>query len=146
MSQSFTTGLSYGSQKANEDASISEILLAPLNELQALAHTLFLSLSPPQTKPPPPPPASAFLECDKALAAAINLAHVHQVKQRKIDSLETDILQLEAQWRGICTELANGKAELEGMIEEGDERIKAIDEARNGHFSIPIQDVGLIRF
>lgn len=132
MSQSFTTVPSYGSQEVNEDTSISATLLAPLNELQALAHTLFLSLSPPQTKPPPPPPVSAFLECDKALAAAINLAYVHQIKQRKIDILETEILQLEAQWRSICTELANGKVELEEMIEEGDERIKAIDEARKG--------------
>lgn len=112
--------------------SISETLLAPLNELQALAHTLFLSLSPPQTKPPPPPSLSAFLECDSALAKAINLVHVHQVKQRKIDSLETEILHLESQWRDICTQLAQGKAELEEIIEEGDQRIKAIEEAKRG--------------
>lgn len=111
---------------------MSSTLLAPLNELQALSHTLFLSLAPPQSKPPPPPPLSAFLDCDKALASAINLAHVHQIKQRKIDVLEAEILELESQWRDICTELANGKVELEELIEEGDERIKAIDEAKKG--------------
>lgn len=119
----------------NNTTSMSEILLAPLNELQALANTLFLSLSPPQTKPPPQPPLSSFSECDKALASAINLAHVHQIKQRKIDVLEAEILELEAQWREICAELASGKAELEGLIEEGDERIKAIEEAKKGNFA-----------
>jgi mediator of RNA polymerase II transcription subunit 4 len=111
---------------------LSDTLLAPLNELQALAHTLFLSLSPPQSKPPPPPPLSAFLECDKSLARAINLVHVHQIKQRKIDALEAEILQLESQWRDICTQLAQGKTELEEIIEEGDERVKAIEEAKRG--------------
>ncbi|KAF8967679.1 vitamin-D-receptor interacting mediator subunit 4-domain-containing protein [Flammula alnicola] len=116
---------------------MSNTLLAPLNELQALAHTLFLSLSPPQTKPPPPPPLSAFLECDKALASAINLARVHQIKQRKIDALEAEILDLETQWREICVELATGKAELEELIEEGEERIKAIDQAKKASIPYP---------
>ncbi|KAF8159601.1 vitamin-D-receptor interacting mediator subunit 4-domain-containing protein [Crassisporium funariophilum] len=116
---------------------MSSTLLAPLNELQALAHTLFLSLSPPQTKPPPPPPLSAFLECDKALASAINLAQVHQIKQRKIDGLEAEILELEAQWREICTELVDGKTTLEELIEEGNERIKAMEEAKKASIPYP---------
>ena len=116
----------------NHEASMSATLLGPLNELQALANTLFLFLSPPQSKPPPPPPLAAFLNCDRALVSAINLAHVHQIKQRKIDALEAEILDLDAQWREICVELASGKAELEEMIEEGDERIKAIEEAKKG--------------
>jgi mediator of RNA polymerase II transcription subunit 4 len=120
------------SKTHNDGASMSATLLAPLNELQALAHILFLSLSPPQSKPPPPPPISAFLECDKALASAMNLAHTHQIKQRRIDALEAEILDLEAQWREICTELAAGKVELEELIEEGNERIKAIEEAKKG--------------
>lgn len=116
---------------------MSATLLAPLNELQALAHTLFLSLSPPQSKPPPAPPISAFLECDRALASAINLAHTHQIKQRGIDALEAEILDLEAQWREICTELAAGKVELEELIEEGNERIKAIEEAKKASIPYP---------
>ncbi|KDR80590.1 hypothetical protein GALMADRAFT_61191 [Galerina marginata CBS 339.88] len=116
---------------------MSATLLAPLNELQALANTLFLSLSPPQSKPPPPPPLSSFLECDGALASAINLAYVHQIKQRKVDALEAEILDLEAQWREICAELAAGKAELEELIEEGDERIMAIDEAKKASIPYP---------
>ena len=120
---------------------MSATLLAPLNELQALAHTLFLSLSPPQTKPPPPPPISAFLECDKALASAMNLAYTHQIKQREIDTLEAEILDLEAQWREICTELSAGKVELEEIIEEGNERIKAIEEAKKGLITYPLMNI-----
>jgi Vitamin-D-receptor interacting Mediator subunit 4 len=115
-----------------DEASMSSMLLAPLKQLQGLAHTLFLSLSPPQTKPPPPPPLSAFLECDQALASAINLAHIHQIKQRKIDALEAEILALESEWRKICKELAQGKSELEEFIEEGEVRIKAIEQAKKG--------------
>ncbi|KAF8202214.1 vitamin-D-receptor interacting mediator subunit 4-domain-containing protein [Pholiota molesta] len=117
--------------------SMSAILLAPLNELQALSQTLFLSLSPPQSKPPMPPSFSSILECDKALASAINLAHLHQIKQRKIDALEAEILDLDAQWREICVELSTGKAELEELIEEGDQRIKAIDEAKKASIPYP---------
>jgi mediator of RNA polymerase II transcription subunit 4 len=115
-----------------DEASMSSILLTPLNQLQGLAHTLFLSLSPPQTKPPLPPPLSAFLECDRALASAINLAHIHQIKQRKIDALEAGILALECEWRQICKELALGKTELEELVEEGDARIKAIEQTKKG--------------
>ncbi|TFK26245.1 hypothetical protein FA15DRAFT_307245 [Coprinopsis marcescibilis] len=126
-----------GSSKKNEDASMSAILLAPLTDIQSLAHTLFQSLSPPQTKPPPPPPLSAFLECDQKLAAAVNLAHSHQVKQRKIESLEQELLELERSWRDICTELAKGKRELEQIIEDGNERIKAIDTAKKAAIPYP---------
>ncbi|KAG6891247.1 hypothetical protein C0995_008499 [Termitomyces sp. Mi166 len=112
--------------------SMSNVLLAPLNELQALAHTLFLSLSPTQTKPPPPPTLAAFLECDKALSSAVNLAHRHQIKQRRIDALEQEILELEARWRDIASALEGGKRELEEMIEEGEERNKAIELAKKG--------------
>ena len=115
-----------------DEASMSTTLLTPLNQLQRLAQTLFLSLSPPQTKPPLPPALSAFLECDQALASAINLAHVHQIKQRKIDALEAEILALEYKWREVCKELAQGKTELEEFIEEGETRIKAIEQAKKG--------------
>ncbi|KAG6897198.1 hypothetical protein C0992_003495 [Termitomyces sp. T32_za158] len=117
--------------------SMSNILLAPLNELQALAHTLFLSLSPTPTRPPPPPALAAFLECDKALSSAVNLAHKHQIKQRKIDALEQEILELEARWREIASALEGGKRELEEMIEEGEERMKAIELAKNAAIPYP---------
>lgn len=111
---------------------MTSILLAPLNNLQSLSQTLFLSLSPIQTKPPPPPPISAFLSCDEALASAVQLAHTHQIKQRKIERLKSEILELETRWRDICVELENGKKELEVIIKEGDERTKAISEAKSG--------------
>ncbi|KAF9453586.1 hypothetical protein P691DRAFT_800211 [Macrolepiota fuliginosa MF-IS2] len=116
---------------------MSSMLMGPLNELQALSQTLFLSLSPPQTKPPPPPPLDAFLRCDKALADGISVAQTHQIRQRKIESLEAEILDLEAQWRNICEELAKGKKELEELIEEGEERLKAIEKAKKASIPYP---------
>lgn len=121
----------------DSEPSMSAILLSPLNELQSLAHTLFLSLSPAQTKPPPAPSLSAFLECDKALSSAINLAHKHQIRQKNINTLEHEILELEARWREIASELEHGKRELEEMIEEGEERIKAIEAAKKGEIPPP---------
>lgn len=112
--------------------SMSSIILSPLNELQSLSQTLFLSLSPAQTKPPPPPPLSSFLNCDKALSSAIALANTHQIRQRRIEALKDEILALDARWREICMELETGKRELEGMIKEGEERITAIDDAGKG--------------
>ena len=117
------------------ESSMSTTLMTPLNELQALAHTLFQSLSPVQTKPPPAPPLSAFLQCDDALSAAVNLAQKHQIKQRRIDALEVEVLELEARWRVIATELEKGKRELEELIEEGEKRVRAIEEAKKGRFA-----------
>jgi mediator of RNA polymerase II transcription subunit 4 len=112
--------------------SMTSILLEPLNELQSLSQALLLSLSPAQTKPPPPPPVESFLNCDAAIAEALQLAHVHQIKQRRIESLKNEILDLEASWREICSELEKGRQDLQNLIREGDERIKAIVEAKQG--------------
>ncbi|KAJ7355660.1 vitamin-D-receptor interacting mediator subunit 4-domain-containing protein [Mycena olivaceomarginata] len=116
---------------------MSTALLAPLNELQTLAQTLFLALSPVQTKPPPAPPLSAFLACDETLSSAVALAHTHQIKQRKIEALKDEILELDRRWREICTELEAGKRELEEMIEEGEERIKSIEQAKKAAIPYP---------
>jgi mediator of RNA polymerase II transcription subunit 4 len=119
----------------NEPPSMTSILLEPLTLLQSLSQTLFNSLYPAPSKPPLPPPPDAFLDCDRAIAAALQLAHIHQIKQRKIETLKNEILDLEATWREICSELENGKMELEQMIAEGEERIKAIDEAKQGQLT-----------
>ncbi|KAH7920384.1 hypothetical protein BV22DRAFT_1098244 [Leucogyrophana mollusca] len=116
---------------------MNEILLNPLNDLTKLSQTLFLSFSPPQTKPPPPPPISAFLSCDNALADALKLAAVHQRKQGKIEALKSEVLALEARWRQICSELQEGKKNLERIIDEGDERIKGIEAARSASIPYP---------
>lgn len=127
----------------DEAATMSSIIMKPLNDLQELSQTLFMSLSPAQTKPPPPPPVQAFQACDQALADAITLAHTHQIKQGQIEALKAEILQLDARWREICIELDSGKRELEEIIEEGDERIKAIDEAKKGALSAKDTNKGL---
>ncbi|KZP21057.1 hypothetical protein FIBSPDRAFT_910907 [Athelia psychrophila] len=113
------------------------ILSQPLNDLQSLSQTLFLSLSPPQSKPPPPPSIASFLACDGALAEAIQLARVHQTKQRRIEKLKEQVLDLEYRWREICSELESGKRELESMVEEGDVRCKAIEAAKSASIPYP---------
>ncbi|KAH8831730.1 vitamin-D-receptor interacting mediator subunit 4-domain-containing protein [Flagelloscypha sp. PMI_526] len=118
---------------------MSDILLNPLNDLQDLSQTLFHALSPSHTRPPPVPSLHLFAEVDQALCAAINLAHTHQVKQKRIEQLKKDILELDARWKEICEELYRGKVELEEMLEEGDTRIKAMSQAKEA--AIPYPDL-----
>lgn len=132
-----TNAIAGPSSPVKDGASMSSVLLAPLNELQSLSHTLFLSLSPIQSKPPPPPPLSSFLACDEALLSAINLARKHQIRQRKIDTLEKEILESDTRWREIVSELESGRKELEEVIEEGEERIKAIEQAKKASIPYP---------
>lgn len=116
---------------AQNGASMSSMLLGPLNEMETLAQTLFLSLTPGQVKPPAPR-VDAFLACDQALAAAVNLSYKHQIKQRKIERLKAEILDLDSRWREICIELEMEKRELDGMMEEADERLESIEQAKKG--------------
>ena len=111
---------------------MSDILLTPLNELQVLSQSLFQSLGPPQSKPPPAPPISAFVGVDKKLANSVQLSRFHQVKQRKIELLKDEVLELDMQWRNIVQELESGKRELETIVAEGEERIKSIEQADAG--------------
>ncbi|THH16961.1 hypothetical protein EW146_g3756 [Bondarzewia mesenterica] len=118
-------------------SSMTTILLEPLKNLQNLSHNLFQSLSPPQNKPPPPPPITAFTVCDAALAAAIQLARTHQMKQRRIEALKQEVLLLEERWRAIVEELEEGRRDLERIIEEGEERIDAIEKAKEAAIPYP---------
>ncbi|TFK51855.1 hypothetical protein OE88DRAFT_1628885 [Heliocybe sulcata] len=115
---------------------MTSILLDPLTRLHALSQSLFLSLSP-TPKPPPPPPVSAFLETDSAIAAAVSLARVHQIRQRKIERLKDEILELDRQWMDIVREMEVGRRALERMIEEGEERIGEIEKAKEAAIPYP---------
>ena len=112
--------------------SMTNILLNPLNKFQELSQVLFQSLSPLQNKPPPPPPPTAFVDCDVSLAGAIDHARTHQAKQRRIEALKREVLELEARWREIVAALEEGRRDLEAMVTQGDERIRAINEAKAG--------------
>ena len=113
--------------------SMSDQLLKPIEEFQRLSQALFLSLSgDPTARRVPLPPVSSFIECDAQISRALDIARTHQIKQRKIEILKQDILDLNAQWRHICSELEAGKQELEIMIKEGEERIESIDKAKYG--------------
>lgn len=113
--------------------SMSDQLLKPIEEFQRLSQTLFLSLSSDQTaRRVPPPSVSAFIECDAEISRALDIARAHQIKQRKIEALKQEILELNAHWRHICSELEAGKQELEIVIKEGDERVESIEKATYG--------------
>ncbi|KAH8116261.1 vitamin-D-receptor interacting mediator subunit 4-domain-containing protein [Phellopilus nigrolimitatus] len=116
---------------------MTDTLLAPLDALQQLSNTLFLSLSPAQTKPPPPPPIEAFVLADTALAAALQQARVHQLNQRRIEALSADVLGLEKRLREVWTELERGRKELEEVIQEGEERVEAIKKAKDAALPYP---------
>ncbi|THH10749.1 hypothetical protein EW145_g1117 [Phellinidium pouzarii] len=112
-------------------------LLAPLDALQKLSLTLFLSLSPAQTRPPPSPPLEAFIEVDVALAAALQQVRVHQLNQLRIEALTSEVLGLETRLREVRAELEKGKQELEEIIEDGDVRVNAIAEAKKAALPYP---------
>lgn len=112
--------------------SMTETLLEPLNRMQGLAEALFLSLSPPATRPPPPPATSLFIECDADMANSVRKARVHQLKQNRIEELKAEILSLDDELYEIWSTLEQGKQELEAILDEGKERLEAIDQAKRG--------------
>jgi len=113
--------------------SMNDQLLKPIEEFQRLSQTLFLSLSGDQTaRRVALPSVSSFIECDAEISRALDIARTHQIKQRKIEALKQEVLDLNAQWRHICSELEAGKQELEIVIKEGDERIEVINKAKYG--------------
>ncbi|OCB85471.1 hypothetical protein A7U60_g7480 [Sanghuangporus baumii] len=116
---------------------MTDAFLGPLDKLQKLSQTLFLALSPSSTKPPPPPPIEAFIEADAELAAVLQQARIHQYKQRRIESLSAEVLNLEGRLREMAAELERGKRELEEMIEEGDECVMAIEKAKQAALPYP---------
>ncbi|KAG8905598.1 hypothetical protein FRB99_008596 [Tulasnella sp. 403] len=108
-----------------------EILSEPLTQFEALTQQLFLSLAPPSSlRAPPAPSIDAFLQCDAALATALVQARDHQIKQRRIEQLKEDLLNLEWQLKTVCRKLMTDKTELEAIIRDGEERVKAIDLAQ----------------
>jgi len=97
-----------------------------------VAQQLLHSLSPPHTKAPPPPPFTALADADAALAAAVQLARLHQKKQQRLEALKAEILALEDSWRTVIMRLEEGRRELEAIISEGDVRLAAIEQAKAG--------------
>lgn len=124
---------------ANPTLSMNDQLLKPIEEFQRLSQALFLSLSGDQNaRRVHPPSVSAFIQCDAEISRALDIARTHQIKQRKIEALKREILDLNAQWRHICSALEAGKQELEIMIKEGDERIESIEKAKDGAFGLEL--------
>jgi len=118
-------------------SSMTHLLLDPLNHLNNVAQQLFQSLSPPHNKPPPPPPIAALANADAALAEAIQLAHLHQKKQQRIETLKAEILSLEASWCTVIMQLEEGRRDLEAIILEGDVHLDAIEQANAGAIPYP---------
>lgn len=112
--------------------SMTHLLLGPLDNLNSVAQQIFQSLSPPHTKPPPPPAIAALANADADLAEAIQLAHIHQKKQQRIEALKAEVLSLEASWRTVIMQLEEGRRDLEAIILEGDVHLDAIEQAKAG--------------
>jgi len=74
---------------------------------------------------------------DAALAAAAQLSRTHQVKQRKIERLKSEILELDHRWRQIVQDLDDSRKGLELILREGDVRINAIEEAQAASIPYP---------
>jgi mediator of RNA polymerase II transcription subunit 4 len=111
---------------------MTHLLLGPLNHLNNVAQQLFQSLSPSHTKPPLPPPIAALANADAALADAVQLVHLHQQKQQRIEALKAEVLSLESSWRSVIMQLEEGRRDLEAIISEGDVRLDAIEQAKAG--------------
>ena len=110
--------------------SMREVLTRPLNQIDSLSQALLRSLAPSQSstvKPPTAPPTIAFIEVDQALAAAVNMAQVHQEKQREIEALTREILDMERELRDRIQFLADGRNTLNELLRESEETISAID-------------------
>src|ERR1700722_18220234 len=121
-----------------QNESMAATLLKPLNQLHHLSQTLFLSLSPAQSKPPPLPSSLSLIKADADLATVITIAHTHQAKQSRIEALKEDVLHLDQTWRVVCAELETGRKELEIIIEECEERLGSIESAK---LSIPYPEL-----
>ncbi|KAH9964752.1 vitamin-D-receptor interacting mediator subunit 4-domain-containing protein [Russula compacta] len=117
--------------------STTGLLLGSLNHLNSVAQLLFQSLSPPHTKPPPPPPITTLADADAALASAVQLAHLHQKKQQRIETLKAEVLALEDSWRTVIIQLEEGRRDLEAIISEGDIRLNAVEQAKAGAIPYP---------
>ncbi len=122
----------HGSLPAPQSApqSMREVLMRPLNHIDSLSQALLRSLAPSQSnaaKPPSAPSITAFMEVDQALATAVNMAQVHQEKQREIEALTKEILDLERELRDRVQFLADGRNTLNEILRESEETIAAID-------------------
>ncbi|KAH9172979.1 vitamin-D-receptor interacting mediator subunit 4-domain-containing protein [Lactarius sanguifluus] len=84
-----------------------------------------------------PPSITALAEADAALASAVQLAHIHQKKQKRIEALKSDVLALENSWHNVIVQLEEGRRDLEAIIAEGDVRLDTIEQAKAGAIPYP---------
>jgi len=111
---------------------MNAVLLEPLDRLHRLVVQLFQSLAPPNSKPPPPPTAADLLQADLQLASALHTARAHQRRQRRIEELISEITGLDDELRDVFKTLGEGKSGLEDILDDADERLTAINRAKEG--------------
>jgi mediator of RNA polymerase II transcription subunit 4 len=111
-----------------------QTLAEPVQQLEQLSQALLRSLGPASAsyKVPAPPPIEAFAQADAALASALHEARLHQVKQLEIERLTEEIVDLDAQLRGIVATLSDGLDELGRIVAEGEETMGTIERASKG--------------
>jgi mediator of RNA polymerase II transcription subunit 4 len=127
------------------DEPMRDTLLRPVNQLQSLAQALFETLSSSQT--PPDPPIAALAACDEQLAEALRKSRTHLLKQRRIEALLAEVHELDVQLLEVIEALGQGQKELAAIIEEGEERVRAGDEATKCSCSSTVESArGLTNF
>lgn len=111
-----------------------QVLSEPVEQLEVLSQTLIRSLGPASSayRVQQPPPIEAFLEVDSAMAAALHQARAHQIKQKEIERLTEEILELDAQLRESVLMVTDGMEELGKIVTEGDETLAVIEQAAKG--------------
>ena len=114
--------------------SMRQVLSEPVEQLEVLSQTLIRSLGPASStyRVQQPPPIEAFLEVDSAMAAALHQARAHQIKQKEIERLTEEILELDAQLRESVLMVTDGMEELGKIVTEGDETLAVIEQAAKG--------------
>ncbi|KAG9045388.1 hypothetical protein FS837_006379 [Tulasnella sp. UAMH 9824] len=128
-------------EASTSPSSMREILSIPLAQFETLTNQLFVSLS---TVTPTAasyafsnsltaPDVESFVQCEAALAEALNQARLHQIKQRRIEQLKEEIVSLDWRLNGICEQLKRDKSGLEDIIREAEVRVKAIDRTEKAY-------------
>ena len=85
---------------------------------------------------------SSWMNEAKKWIPEMNVVRFHGPKGER-EKLKDEVLALEQNWRDIIHELQDGKLQLEVILSEGEERIKAIEEAKAGMFDFCLSTCAL---
>jgi mediator of RNA polymerase II transcription subunit 4 len=109
------------------------LLLQNLTSQTHSLQTLFSSLS-----SPTPNPTALSTSLASIQTSSVELEHLvqevwyHQIAWQELERKKAEVIGLEARVRGLLRGLEGGRRELEGMVEEGREVRKSIEQSERG--------------